>query len=543
MADLTGHITSQIGDYVFLRYKNYRYQMRHGGGDPGDEANRVLASLHSDLMNRRNTLYNTGAREGLQRRVEAIWGSSGDTYSENGGAEVASGALANYVFSQAQARVNRVTQDPNLISIGKNSLHVNRRSSINISNNIINNIDFRDTVLNFQDHINQSYYTVKQIRTQAEAIIGLINGKGYEALIGGNGGQLDLVLRQIEEAAKNTLNQARNFRSTESTSTSQDLSKILDISGNENARISKNSLATVSGTGTNYDGLNWMDALNAIRRDILIGTLGRETEVYSEGVVSAFLNGLEEMLNNNMAAAYQAVRLGIDNAGARGEGRFTVDIQNIADLDWKNPGQNWVAGGQQTKNVVDFSAVFHGDEFNISQKVTRLHSEHPTIGFRSGKNILVLVQEYGCFMNHYLNICVSREGDNIQDEPVESSLASSMHRTFLKIIIIRSVLGGLLKTYSGGTLGRNASVDFVLIVDDSTSPPTPTLWYIHDILMRVEYSAEMENFVRINNLKEWKNKKVGTVLNSSDAAIRIRNLITSLKVAQYEVSLPKSAFR
>lgn len=76
-----------------------------------------------------------------------------------------------------------------------------------------------------------------------------------------------------------------------------------------------------------------MEAMNQIRRDVLIGTLTRETEVYSEGVMAAYLNAIESAATGSYQDVLRAIAEGVKNAGASGQGRVTVNIQNIADLD------------------------------------------------------------------------------------------------------------------------------------------------------------------------------------------------------------------
>lgn len=126
--------------------------------------------------------------------------------------------------------------------------------------------------------------------------------------------------------------------------------------------------------------------------------------------------------------------------------------------------------------MVDFTAIFHGDEFNISQKVTSLADRtRPTIHFRQGSNILALVQEHGYFMNHYLNTYPPRKGDKAGFKQTPESVRMAMKEAFLATILVQAIGGGVLKTYKDGTLGKNKAVDFVLIVDEQTSPPTPRL--------------------------------------------------------------------
>lgn len=196
-----------------------------------------------------------------------------------------------------------------------------------------------------------------------------------------------------------------------------------------------------------------------------------------------------------------------------------------------------------TKDLVDMS--FYSDidnqKYNLSIKNVNLHSGF-NVGIRSGSNILMLIQDYGLFVNHMLNVLA-----NVRDDPISPGGGDivAMQNALKLTIFLRALIGGI--HIEGGK--KSEVADFFVIRDNSNSGNEFQFFYVGDILSQVENNISL---LEISGLPVSSSDLSFSVANTwvgpeddpsyLSANKRITNLINYLKSISYKVQLKPEMF-
>lgn len=224
------------------------------------------------------------------------------------------------------------------------------------------------------------------------------------------------------------------------------------------------------------------------------------------------------------------------------------DIEHYVNLDQVVSGTSYIKDGKTgnyfttkfTQDKVDIEVEFGGEKILGSVKNYNLaNTKFEDIHLLSGRSVLALVQEYGDFVNHFLNIAAEHE-DNENTE----------HGEFLNDAIVIMKLTILLKALQGavfakdrnGQIGNTATVD-VFIIND-TSIGRYKVYSINEILNAIEDNIDLLKTGDFDKMSRLSNDPVdlNEGLNMADARVRISNLLAQLHSMSLQVSIDRQIF-
>ena len=162
------------------------------------------------------------------------------------------------------------------------------------------------------------------------------------------------------------------------------------------------------------------------------------------------------------------------------------------------------------------------------------------INILSGTSFLKLLQDYGLFVNHYLNIT----GVN-RDYPSSIGQRMALIQQANKIALLMMAFHGLVGNVfgkRGSATGYSESAQ-VFVVNDHTSKDGVKVYYMRDILdffvNNINCIFDVIQLSGFDSDTVWSSAWAGEPFNNnySDAYRRINTLLTQLNVAQYKMSI------
>ena len=166
-------------------------------------------------------------------------------------------------------------------------------------------------------------------------------------------------------------------------------------------------------------------------------------------------------------------------------------------------------------------------EFNLSIKNYSNMGTGATINIHSGASILMLMQQYSDFMNHYLNITTGNGGSGIN-----GALGQEM-KLMLKMSLLTHGLIGEYTTTTG--LGQKA--DVLVTVENGLFK----VYFMDDIINKIIQNPDLAEIKGFDNLKlsnAWVTKEInGRTKNYSGAYARINNLLAQLNSFKLDMSI------
>lgn len=193
-----------------------------------------------------------------------------------------------------------------------------------------------------------------------------------------------------------------------------------------------------------------------------------------------------------------------------------------------------------TQDKVDIEVEFGGEKILGSVKNYNLaNTKFEDIHLLSGRSVLALVQEYGDFVNHFLNIAAEHE-DN---EDAEHSKILDKAIFVMKLtILLKALQGAVYAKDRNGQTGNTAMVD-VFIVND-TSVGKYKVYSINEILDAIENKISFLKTGDFDEISRLSNDPVdlNEGLNMADARIRISNLLAQLHSMSLQVSIDRQIF-
>lgn len=190
---------------------------------------------------------------------------------------------------------------------------------------------------------------------------------------------------------------------------------------------------------------------------------------------------------------------------------------------------------KMTQDKVDVEIQIDGLNIPASVKNYNLSNVYyKDVHLLSGRSLIALVQEYGEFVNHYLNI-VAEHGGNRDSSATQ--IRTAVH--VMKLTILLKAIAGGVETNKG----RSGEADLFIINDSSEGQFK--VYYISDILDIVEKSIDLlkiegydEDSARLSNDFVGKSGDY----DRNNARQRISNLLARLHSMALEVSIDKSIF-
>lgn len=224
------------------------------------------------------------------------------------------------------------------------------------------------------------------------------------------------------------------------------------------------------------------------------------------------------------------------------------DIEHYVDLNQVVSGTSYIKDEKTgnyfttkfTQDKVDIEVEFGGEKILGSVKNYNLaNTKFEDIHLLSGRSVLALVQEYGDFVNHFLNIAAEHE-DNEGAE----------HGDFLDKAIIIMKLTILLKALQGavyakdrnGQAGNTAAVDVFIVNDISVGKYK--VYSINEILNAIKDNIKFLKTGDFDEMSRLSNDPVdlNEGLNMAGARVRISNLLAQLHSMSLEVSIDRQVF-
>lgn len=193
-----------------------------------------------------------------------------------------------------------------------------------------------------------------------------------------------------------------------------------------------------------------------------------------------------------------------------------------------------------TQDKVDIEVEFGGENILGSVKNYNLaNTKFEDIHLLSGRSILALVQEYGDFINHFLNIAAEHE----DDEDAEHDKFLDQAIFIMKLtILLKALQGAVFAKDRNGQIGNTAAVD-VFIVND-TSVGKYKVYSINEVLNAIEQNIDLLKTGDFDEMSRLSNDPVdlNEGLNMADARVRISNLLAQLHSMSLQVSIDRQIF-
>lgn len=193
-----------------------------------------------------------------------------------------------------------------------------------------------------------------------------------------------------------------------------------------------------------------------------------------------------------------------------------------------------------TQDKVDIEVEFGGENILGSVKNYNLaNTEFEDIHLLSGRSVLALVQEYGDFINHFLNITAEHE----DSEDTEHSKILDQAMFIMKLtILLKALQGAVFAKDRNGQIGNTAAVD-VFIVND-TSVGKYKVYSINEVLNAIEQNIDLLKTGDFDEMSRLSNDPVdlNEGLNMADARVRISNLLAQLHSMSLQVSIDRQIF-
>ena len=538
-----------IGRYVHFHYSNYKQQELGGAENLAFTiADQKRQEGEKYVLEQYLRLSKYGKKAEIQKRLNLIFGHDGNfSYDEN----TTWPLIENFIFNVLQTRVDNAFSKADVVIDRNNLLAFNTTWGDSVftrkqRNVVQDNMDLQSIVNSISNESNKRIYQLKNSDSKVsgnvlirDINILLNNINSFARIIESdpNGNALrvlDAIYMEILELIKRANSQSRY---------SEDMRKINALLGgsDKNFFVNRSSLGRIEGTGTKYDGLDLASAIRLLKRDLSSQFYGAATEIVSEGFVSAALVAMEHKANNFIQSGVVGpIREAIYSAGAPGVSKTITLASNFS----KSAGisDDIINGKIDTKDLVDYTVTVDGLTFNISQKVHNFSKNRALTVRGRGSNILALIQEDAYFVNHYLNIVSTHTA---QKEQPSSTLLQGMKKAFSLMVLLKSMMGGVLKINSQtGTVAQNEEAEYMIVIDNSQVPAIPHVYSFYEIMNEV--IKDIEKYVTITGIPSlWPNdfepSKYG--FNQSSANIRIQKMLTAMIQTKYSVSIDKDVLK
>lgn len=238
-----------------------------------------------------------------------------------------------------------------------------------------------------------------------------------------------------------------------------------------------------------------------------------------------------------------------------------------------------VVGDKKTKNVVKSSNILGADSkyqpFDYVQTIgnTKFEANNPTddkvdivISFDSNKsinasiknynpnsvenygvhllkgaNLLVYLQNYINFTNHYLNITATHEEEN--DSQPTAAILQQTHAALRLTLATLALAGGVWTQGTDGALKQQDKVQLFIINKQAGGKANFEIYRVDDLLKKIESNIGLVQFGKQTPINQvWKNTKIGESPNYENAYLRCIRILGQLKSYKIDVSLSKDIF-
>lgn len=208
----------------------------------------------------------------------------------------------------------------------------------------------------------------------------------------------------------------------------------------------------------------------------------------------------------------------------------------------KTIGDTSVEASNPTDDKVDLVISFGGSPINASIKNYNPNSvEKYGVHLLKGANLLVYLQNYINFTNHYLNITATHEekGDS---KPAAATLQQA-HQMLKLTLATLALAGGVWTLDSSGSLKQQDKAQLFIINKQAGGKANFEVYRVDDLLKKIETNMSLIEMGSKTNINQtWKNAKEGEVFNYENAYLRCIKILQQLKSYKIDVSLSKDIF-
>ena len=297
---------------------------------------------------------------------------------------------------------------------------------------------------------------------------------------------------------------------------------------------------------------NFVNELNEIISSFLSGSATLHGE-YAEAVIVAtnYLANAKALqgAGDILSGLSDALRKGVKGHDSSAKGLLSANFDSDF-VDLKQVVANTVYDSKKTVDSEGniFSTRITPDKVDIEitignmkvpASVKNYNMGNPTtdIHLLSGRSVLALVQEYGDFVNHYLNVAAEHE-----DREPSKDLLDSASEAMKLTIFLKALAGGVAGRTKAGAIGSSQEADLFIINDNSTG--RFRVYLIDEILDAVQRRVNLLKTGTLDSVNKLSNEYVGSLndLNMRDAKVRISNLLAQLHQMELQVSIKKEVF-
>lgn len=506
----------KIGDYIHLHYEHYeKYGLNTRASGIKETPNpiEIFASHHQNMINefRKYKNNNEKVKIGLEKQLNYYFDlrKSGTKINNE---------MSNKQLAEIESAISQFLGDKiKNVDIDMNKLN----SAFNAGN--VNLSKFETEFLNKLKNANKigrkntSYVEKKTIENRIELLHGLRDQIGTAA----NSSEQNILdkIKKLDDEWKNLKNQTS-----------------LSVKGN---------------TDTVKRNINFIDDLNSI----IPGLIGGPSTVHGEYAEAMVV--IMNYLATKGAIASSNELLKALETGVRGQDRSAkaLDLslfdESFVDVKMFNNSQMKTQDGvtfrtTETQDKVDVILEFDNLDIPASVKNYNMANVNTDVHLLSGRSVLMLVQQYPLFLNHYLNVVAEHE-----DKEANGSLLKNAHETMKLTILLKALAGGVFAR-DGKTkeFGNTKQAQFFIVNDNSGASNDGyglfSVYFISDILDEVAKDLSMLKTGDYDNMEQLKNKMYfGDIehdISYADAYIRISNLLMQLHKMKLDVSVNKKVF-
>lgn len=294
---------------------------------------------------------------------------------------------------------------------------------------------------------------------------------------------------------------------------------------------------------------NFIDEINNLISSFLSGSSTLHGE-YAEAIIVAtnyMINAkANEVTGNLLDGVLEALKKNIKGQETSVKGLLTANFSSdFVDIEQVVAGTPYASTKMRTEQGF-FSTKMTQDKVDVEIQIDGLNIPgsvknynlsnvyYKDVHLLSGRSLIALVQEYGEFVNHYLNIMAEHGGNR---DSSAAQIDAAVH--VMKLTILLKAIAGGVETNKG----RSKEADLFIINDNSIGQFK--IYYINDILDIVEKSIDLlkiegydKNSARLSNNFVGKSGDY----DRNNARQRISNLLARLHNMALEVSIDKSVF-
>lgn len=559
---------AKIGDYIHYDYRHYGEYGLNVNKESQESGLKALQDIHDQIINNFKTLGNSERAGILEEQLNAFYGKPTE-YIKNGNGFNAEeiDLIKSGIEAGLSDLLDTLTLKPteNLLDLTyqnwfdetarSTKLHTGMSKTGKLSEVRISPKKFAESMRVIKKLIQNTQEAYKDV---------LVNGYFDQSTA--------TVLQKQYNAIKTLYDELYKSVSSASGSILED--KILKM-GNHLG------LSTKSGNYLKNEGIigNWVDAYNGLRQ-LMATNLAVTKGQLGEYGVAAILQAVDQKAKGETVdclklltaspenkqkqvgnitmtgnVATQKALLSTNFAVGTGKNSLFAD-EWVQDLNKAiNSSEKTMQYTTEDGDVISAAAtqdkvdlIYHINEDGLEQDLNLSIKNydltiHKEITLHSG-NLLRLMQDYGAFINHYLNIVVSRQKDGKQVSKAEAdnSTIQEAHKIFNHALGAKSLIGGM-RTKGGGT---TKMVEY-LIINGKTASGTRFQVYPAGVLAKETQLDDFnikQNGRRPSELQNiWIPREDKNRSNISQAYSRIRQLVLQLAKMSFSAHIKTSALK